>query len=53
MYPRYLDPVSGLPCPAEVIVDRLCAGATSRDSLLVSARRLQGKLKRRLQWWTR
>ncbi len=22
-YPRYVDPVSGLPCPAEVIVDRL------------------------------
>ena len=22
-YPRYLDPVTGLPCPPEVIVDRL------------------------------
>lgn len=24
-YPRYRDPVSGLPCPVEVIVDRLAA----------------------------
>jgi len=53
MYPRYLDPVTGLPCPAEVIVDRLCAGMASRNGLLVSARRLQGKLKRRLQWLAR
>jgi capsular polysaccharide export protein len=25
-YPRYLDPVTGLPCPVEVAVDRLAAG---------------------------
>ncbi len=25
-YPRYRDPVSGLPCPVEVIVERLAAG---------------------------
>jgi capsular polysaccharide export protein len=25
-YPRYRDPVTGLPCPAEVVVDRLAAG---------------------------
>jgi len=25
-YPRYWDPVTGLPCPVEVIVDRLAAG---------------------------
>ncbi len=25
MYPRYLDPVTGLPCPAEVVVERLSA----------------------------
>lgn len=53
MYPRYLDPVTGLPCPAEVIVDRLCTGVASRNGLLVSARRFQGKLKRRLQWLAR
>ena len=25
-YPRYRDPISGLPCPAEVVVDRLADG---------------------------
>lgn len=25
-YPRYRDPVTGLPCPVEVIVDRLASG---------------------------
>ena len=53
LYPRYLDPVTGLPCPAEVVVERLCAGAASRTGLLVSARRIQGKLKRRLSWFAR
>ncbi len=27
-YPRYLDPVSGLPCPPEVAVERLASGET-------------------------
>ncbi len=49
IYPRYLDPVTGLPCPAEVVVDRLCAGATPDTGPLVAARRLQGRLKRQLQ----
>ena len=25
-YPRYVDPLTGLPCPVEVIVDRLAGG---------------------------
>ena len=29
-YPRYRDPVTGLPCPVEVIVDRLVADAIPR-----------------------
>ncbi len=29
-YPRYRDPVSGLPCPVEVIVDRLTDGSLPR-----------------------
>lgn len=49
MYPRYLDPVTGLPCPAEVVVDRLCAGPVEGHGLIVAARRLQGKFRRRLQ----
>lgn len=49
MYPRYLDPVSRLPCPAEVVVARLVEGEERDPSLLVGMRRLQGKLMRRLR----
>jgi capsular polysaccharide export protein len=44
VYPRYLDPVTGLPCPAEVVVDRLCSDAAPATGLLVSLRRAQGSL---------
>lgn len=49
LYPRYLDPVTGLPCPAEVVVDRLTSGAARADGPVVVLRRLQGKLMRRLR----
>ena len=49
LYPRYLDPVTGLPCPAEIVVDRLSSCDTPEPGLLVGVRRLQGKLKRRLR----
>ena len=49
LYPRYLDPVTGLPCPAEVVVERLSACNEPAPGLLVGMRRLQGKLKRRLR----
>ncbi|MEH6749895.1 MAG: capsular polysaccharide biosynthesis protein [Paracoccaceae bacterium] len=41
-YPRYRDPVSGLPCPVEVAVERLAAGAVARGGL---ANRLLAKLQ--------
>lgn len=31
-YPRYRDPVSGLPCPVEFIVERLASGETGRNA---------------------
>ena len=31
-YPRYRDPVTGLPCPVEVAVDRLATGAIPAPS---------------------
>lgn len=46
LYPRYLDPVTGLPCPPEILVRRLAEGAMPADGLLVRLRRLQGHLKR-------
>jgi capsular polysaccharide export protein len=33
-YPRYHDPLSGLPCPVEVVVDRLAAGSVPRPGPL-------------------
>ena len=49
LYPRYLDPVTGLPCPAEVLVSRLSASQTREPGMIVGMRRLQGKLLRRLR----
>ena len=48
-YPRYVDPVTGLPCPAEVVVARLSSCEGRDPGLLVGMRRLQGKLMRRLR----
>lgn len=49
LYPRYLDPVTGLPCPAEVVVDRLIKHEAIRLPALVGMRRFQGKVMRRLR----
>jgi capsular polysaccharide export protein len=46
LYPRYLDPVTGLPCPPEVLIDRLLSGV-SKNGPLVFARRILGSLTRR------
>ena len=47
LYPRYLDPVTRLPCGPEIIVERLANPELWRPGLLVAARRLQGVLARR------
>jgi capsular polysaccharide export protein len=49
LYPRYLDPVTGLPCPAEVVVDRLTEGMAGADGPVVRLRRLQGKFLSRIR----
>jgi len=42
-YPRYHDPVTGLPCPVEVVVSRLAAGTPfARGPLNRSLSKLQG-----------
>jgi len=49
LYPRYLDPDTGLPCPAEVLVRRLAEGRGSGGARpLIWLRRLQGRLRRKL-----
>lgn len=44
LYPRYLDPATGLPCPPEVLVDRIASGVTKQSGPLVFARRMLGRL---------
>ena len=46
-YPRYLDPVTRLPCPPEVLIARIAETPRTRATPLVRLRRLQGKLLRR------
>jgi capsular polysaccharide export protein len=49
LYPRYLDPVTGLPCPAEVLVRRLTEGQSRNDDgMVVRLRKIQGRLRRGL-----
>jgi capsular polysaccharide export protein len=49
LYPRYLDPLTRLPCGPEVIIERLERPELWRAGALVRARRLQGALARRLR----
>ena len=47
-YPRYVDPVTLLHCPPEVLVRRIVAGQAKVGSWLITLRRWQGWL--RLGW---
>ncbi|ARR57176.1 capsule biosynthesis protein [Rhizorhabdus wittichii DC-6] len=47
-YPRYLDPVTKLPCPPEILVERLAAQPVPQETILTRLRRLQGRLRRGL-----
>jgi capsular polysaccharide export protein len=48
LYPRYLDPVTRVPCPPEVLVERLATGRALVRSPLVTLREWQGRLARRI-----
>lgn len=45
LYPRYLDPVTRLPCPPEILVERIARGEAAVAAPLSAVRRLQGKLR--------
>lgn len=46
LYPRYLDPLTGLPCPPEVLIGRMATDdAPNRLSWIASVRRLQGRIR--------
>jgi capsular polysaccharide export protein len=47
LYPRYLDPVTRLPCGPEIVIERLANPELWKPGPLVVARRLQGILIRR------
>lgn len=45
VYPRYLDPVTGLPCPPEVLIARMASGAaTNRLAWVTKMKQVQGRL---------
>ena len=52
-YPRYRDPVSGLPCPVEVAIDRLTAGISPRPPALRLLAKLQGAMAGHSWIWRR
>jgi len=44
LYPRYLDPVTRLPCGPEIVMDRFGDPGNWRTGTLVRLRRLQGRI---------
>lgn len=46
LYPRYLDPVTRLPCEPELLVERIAAGQATVRSPLIRLRELQGRINR-------
>jgi capsular polysaccharide export protein len=46
LYPRYLDPVTELPCPPELLLDRLAQGWRPKRSWLIRLRQLEGRIAR-------
>jgi capsular polysaccharide export protein len=48
LYPRYLDPVSALPCGPELLLRRLEQPELWRPTRLMQLRALQGRMKKRL-----
>jgi capsular polysaccharide export protein len=49
LYPRYLDPVTRLPCPPEVLIDRMATGRAEVVTPLIRLREAQGRLNAMLQ----
>ncbi|HEX7873127.1 MAG TPA: hypothetical protein VF475_09460 [Sphingobium sp.] len=47
-YPRYLDPLTGLPCDAELLIVRMGDGIRRENSALVAARKIWGRINRLL-----
>ncbi|TJZ89753.1 capsular polysaccharide biosynthesis protein [Paracoccus gahaiensis] len=52
-YPRYRDPVTGLPCPVELALERLAAGEVSHPPALRLLAKAQGALAGHAWIWRR
>lgn len=52
-YPRYIDPVTGQPCPVEVVLERLATGKTYRSPQLRILSKAQGLLAGYAWLWRR
>jgi capsular polysaccharide export protein len=52
-YPRYVDPVTGLPCPAEVAVERLASGVSPHPPSLRLLAKTQGFFSSYAYLWRR
>lgn len=51
-YPRYLDPLTTLPCPVEVVAERLASGQMPRGGIALNAlSKLQGALASKAHLW--
>jgi capsular polysaccharide export protein len=48
LYPRYIDPVTELPCPPEILLDRFAEGWRPQTSWLIRFRQFQGRIARLL-----
>ncbi|WP_243395730.1 hypothetical protein [Sphingomonas oleivorans] len=48
LYPRYLDPMTLLPCAPEILIARLAQSGGAQRTLLTELRRLQGRMRVRL-----
>jgi capsular polysaccharide export protein len=48
LYPRYLDPVTHMPCSPETLIERMAQQGDARRTWLTEARRLQGRIRTRL-----
>ncbi|WP_378943147.1 capsular polysaccharide biosynthesis protein [Paracoccus sp. R86501] len=52
-YPRYRDPLTGLPCPPEVAIRRLCDGLSGQPPSLRLLAKMQGALAGHAWIWRR
>ncbi len=52
-YPRYWDPVTGKPCPVEVVLERLATGDLGRGAgrPIRALAKLQGVFASQAHWW--